>query len=75
MTRFTADGLEIVETITADDGSTAEIHKHNHKTYSLVITSRHTGHCRFGTLAEIRADACHFRTFGKLPVSSGRRWF
>lgn len=64
---------DTIKTIVAQDGSTAEIHKHANAVYSLIITSRHTGHCRFGTLAEIEQDTAHFIEFGKLPVSKNAR--
>jgi hypothetical protein len=63
----------LLRTVTATEGSTADLVKHGPSTYSLHITSRHTGHGRWGTRVEIEEDERHFRETGRLPVS-GPRW-
>jgi hypothetical protein len=57
--------------VIANDGSHALVVQHRRHVYSLTITSRFTGHNRWGTLAEITTDQQHFITHGVLPVSKG----
>ena len=64
---------KVIRTVTTKDGSKAEIVQHGKHVYSLTITSRYTGHNRWGTLKEIEQDERHFVEYGKLPVS-GTRW-
>lgn len=64
----------LVETITAQDGTIAELRQHDRHTYSLTIVSRHTGHNRWGTRAEIEQDKEHFIATGTLPRSK-QSWF
>lgn len=59
--------------VTARDGTIAEVKQHKRNLFSLTITSRHTGHNRWGTRAEIEEDEKVFIETGRLPVS-GPRW-
>lgn len=60
--------METVETLTACDGSVAEIRNRGNDWF-LKIVSRETGHARWGTKAEIYDDAAIFTATGRLPVS------
>ena len=65
---------QFIKTLTAIDGSTADIVQHGQNDYSLTITSRQSDHNMWGTWEEISADAEHFLTTGSLPYSK-QSWF
>ena len=59
--------------IIAEDGTRAMLKKKGQHLYCLTITSRKTGHNRWGTWEQIQEDVGYFKTSGRLPVS-GPRW-
>jgi hypothetical protein len=66
--------MEAPQIITAEDGTTAELKQHDRHTWFLRITSRNTGHARWGTHKEIMEDVEVFKATGRLPVSSVPAW-
>ena len=61
-----------IRSVIARDGSRALVVKHRRNLFYLTITSRQTGHNRWGTKDEIDADERHFVETGRLPVSGDR---
>ena len=59
--------------IVAMDGTRAVIKQKGNHLYCLTITSRGTGHNRWGTWEQIQEDVEFFKVAGRLPVS-GPRW-
>ena len=65
---------EVLEILTAFDGTQARLTKHGRNDFSLTIISKPYDHNRWGTREEIDADIRHFLETGALPYEK-QRWF